>query len=521
MPRNPVTCACAPCNPVTSQGGSAVTCNPVTSKTPPGWAWATLGEVATLGPKPDRDRLSLDMLVSFVPMRSVEPLSGYINVEETRPASEVMRGYTYFEDGDVLSAKVTPCMENGKVAIARGLKNGIGFGSTEFHVTRPGPGLTPEYVFFYLIQQTVRSDARRSMGGAVGLLRVPVSFLAELELPLPPFPEQRRIVAKIEELFSQLDAGVEELKKAKAQLKRYRQSVLKAAFEGKLTEEWRKAYKGKVEPASVLLERIKAERKKALGPKHKEPLPLDTSELPELPKGWAWARLDEIGNSMLGKMLDKAKHTTGTLLPYLRNVNVRWGYVDTADVASMFFKADETERYSVAAGDVLVCEGGEPGRAAVWDGRVQNMRFQKAIHRVRLPASILPRWFVLQLRVDAWQGRLESYFTGSTIKHFTGEGLSRYAVRIATTVEQSAVVAEVEQRLSIADAEEKAIDAALKQAARLRQSILKRAFEGGLVPQDPSDEPATELLKRIREQRLARSDERLVRRQKRLGGRRE
>jgi type I restriction enzyme S subunit len=121
--------------------------------------------------------------------------------------------------------------------------------------------------------------------------------LKALDVVLPPAPEQRRIVAKIEELFSQLDAGVEELKKAKAQLKRYRQSVLKAAFEGKLTEEWRRQRANRQEPTETvqeLLDRIREERKKALGKKYKEPPPLDTFELPDLPEGWAWASLDEL-----------------------------------------------------------------------------------------------------------------------------------------------------------------------------------------------------------------------------------
>jgi len=125
--------------------------------------------------------------------------------------------------------------------------------------------------------------------------------LRSIEIPLPPLPEQHRIVSKIEELFTKLDAGVEALKKIKAQLKRYRQAVLKYAFEGKLTQEWREANKDKLEPASVLLERIKEEKKKKALGKFKELPPLDTSGLSDLPKEWAWTRLGEISMIILGQ----------------------------------------------------------------------------------------------------------------------------------------------------------------------------------------------------------------------------
>ena len=118
--------------------------------------------------------------------------------------------------------------------------------------------------------------------------------MRQIPIPLSPLPEQHRIVAKIEELFTRLDAGVEALKKIKAQLKRYRQAVLKYAFEGKLTQEWREANKGKIEPASVLLERIKEERKKEGKGKLKELPPIDTSDLPELPEGWVWTTVGDL-----------------------------------------------------------------------------------------------------------------------------------------------------------------------------------------------------------------------------------
>lgn len=164
-------------------------------------------------------------------------------------------------------------MENGKIAIVNNLQNGVGFGSTEFHVIRLHKSLPRKYFFFLLIQEGLRKNAQRNMTGSAGQLRVPTTYMQKIKVPLSPLHEQFRIVAKIEELFTKLDAGIELLKKVKAQLKRYRQSVLKAAMEGKLTKEWREIHKGEIEPASVLLDKIKEEREKIKG-KYKE-LPMD------------------------------------------------------------------------------------------------------------------------------------------------------------------------------------------------------------------------------------------------------
>jgi len=136
---------------------------------------------------------------------------------------------------------------------------------------------------------------------------------------------------------------------------------------------------------------------------------------------WKHVPLGEIAEVKLGKMLDKAKHQTGHKFPYLRNINVRWGTVDTDDVFEMHFEDAQIERFSLREGDVLVCEGGEPGRAAVWNGQIAEMKFQKAIHRVRFNVPFNPKLLAYLLESLAKSGGLEQRFTGSTIKHFTRE----------------------------------------------------------------------------------------------------
>ena len=316
-------------------------------------------------------------------------------------------------------------------------------------------------------------------GTTVQNIEMPV-FL-RFEIPLPPLDEQREIVAEIEKQFTRLEAGVGALKRVQGNLKRYRAAVLKAACEGKLvpTEaELAKADGRLYETGEQLLQRILTERRKnwtGRG-KYKESTTPDTTNLPEIPEGWTWASVDQIASVALGKMLDKAKHQTGNKLRYLRNINVRWGRVDTDDCLEMFFEENEIERFAVCAGDVLVCEGGEPGRAALWDGRDTGMMYQKAIHRVRFFGQFEAKYLVFLLEFLAKTGRLERWFTGSTIKHFTRESFISLPIPLPPLSEQKRIVEEVERRLSVIDEMEATVSANLQRATRLRQSILQKSF---------------------------------------------
>ena len=198
------------------------------------WRKVRLTEVAELNPRRFSDSITDDTLVSFVPMKAVEEESGRLDPSTTKPWSAVKKGYTPFQDGDVIFAKITPCMENGKYAMARGLHGGRAAGSTEFHVFRPSNVLDPKFLLYFLFDPELRRAARLNMRGAAGQLRVPPLFFDQLDIPLPPLDEQREIVAEIEKQFTRLEAGVSGLRRVQANLKRYRAAVLKAACEGKL-----------------------------------------------------------------------------------------------------------------------------------------------------------------------------------------------------------------------------------------------------------------------------------------------
>ena len=220
-----------------------------------------------------------------------------------------------------------------------------------------------------------------------------------------------------------------------------------------------------------------------------------------IPDSWTTVALSEVAESMLGKMLDKSKHKTGRKLPYLRNVNVRWNDFDLSDVADMFFREEELDRYAVRSGDVLVCEGGEPGRSAVWIGKDGLYKYQKALHRVRPHETVTPSWISFALKRDAESGRLKDFFTGSTIKHLTGKSLSRWDFPLPPLNEQRRIIASVEALQSRTTSAREALDAIPPLLEKFRQSVLAAAFRGDLTREwrarNPEVEPASVLLERI------------------------
>ena len=153
-----------------------------------------LGEICVINPRARRTGYSADTMVSFVPMAAVDERSGSIMTNEERSIADVSRGYTSFQDGDVLFAKITPCMENGKAALARNLTNGMGSGSTEFYVIRPGERILGEYVYHLVRQSRFREEAKRNFTGTAGQQRVPKLFMENTLIPLPSLDEQHRIV---------------------------------------------------------------------------------------------------------------------------------------------------------------------------------------------------------------------------------------------------------------------------------------------------------------------------------------
>jgi type I restriction enzyme S subunit len=221
----------------------------------------------------------------------------------------------------------------------------------------------------------------------------------------------------------------------------------------------------------------------------------------ELPEGWALATVDELAETSLGKMLDAKQQTGQYPTPYLRNINVRWGSFDLSDVAEMDVAPHELDRVLAQPGDVIACEGGEPGRAAVWRG--EPIAIQKALHRIRPAAGISPDYLAYVLRATASTKQLDRLFTGTTIKHLPQEKLRKVQVALAPKPEQERIVAAIEEAFSKLDAGEAGLRTVRQLLKRMRDAILTAAVTGRLVPQDPTDTPATKLLADARADEIA------------------
>lgn len=206
------------------------------------WCWAKLGEICDINPRrPVLDREDIEP-TSFIPMESIDAVSGTIAVPRTRPYAEVKKGYTCFKEGDVLFAKITPCMQNGKHAIANGLVGRIGFGTTEFHVLRPGEKVISEWIWYFVRRPSLLLKATEHFTGAVGQQRLPESYLVSLEIPLPPLPEQRRIARILRDQMAAVEKARNATKERLAAIKAMPAAFLRQAFahRGKsLPDGWR------------------------------------------------------------------------------------------------------------------------------------------------------------------------------------------------------------------------------------------------------------------------------------------
>lgn len=494
----------------------------VLGELPAGWEKAELSEICLVNPTIDKSAIADDLAVSFVPMPAVEAENGAVDVSATRKFGDVKKGYTPFREGDVLFAKITPCMENGKMAVVPALHNGLGFGSTEFHVLRAHLGISPQFVYHFVSSRSFRHVAEHNMSGAVGQRRVTTPYLSACTIPVPPTAEQHRIVAKIEELFSELDQGVASLKIAREQLKVYRQSLLKNAFEGKLTAAWRAAHRDQLETATALQQRIARERQARYqqqladwqtagqaGPKPKPPKPLspltaeELAELPELPAGWGWFKLADVADISGGLTKNQKRELLPMTRPYLRVANVYANRLELNEVHNIGVTESELGRVALEKGDLLIVEGNgsidQIGRVALWVGQIAGCVHQNHLIKARPLKQVAPKFLLYFLMSEI--GRKFIVRAASSTSGLHTLSISKVEslfVPHCFDDEQAEVVSELESKLSEADQLDQTLATALQQADALRQSILKKAFCGQLVAQDPNDEPATALLERIR-----------------------
>jgi len=406
----------------------------------------------------------------------------------------------------------------------------VSFVGELLRVRAAGPPTLGKLLRYYLMSEEGYRGIQQHIRGGHLL----ASQARQILVPLCGEQQQIRIVAALDSAFSKLDASVTALERVRANLKRYRASVLKAAVEGRLvpTEAELARREGHdFEPASVLLDRILAERRrrweeselarmKAAGKppkddhwksKYEEPATVNTTELPELPDGWAYAGLPAIvgasGEGMktgpFGTLLQKHEHQA-TGIPVIGIENIEpLRFVPGSKIHISAEKAGDLASYELRAGDLVVSRSGTVGEVCVVPNNLGEARFSTNVMRVRfVSGSPIPEFIAVLLNGSPFVlSQISDLCRGTTRDFLNQRILAAIIFPIPPSAEQRRIVAEVDMHCSVANAIDASLAAAQGRCDRLRQSILKWAFEGKLVDQDPNDEPASVLVERIRSER--------------------
>jgi len=392
-------------------------------------------------------QLDSEIEVSFVPMEYVGEFGG-LRLDHTKRLAEVEGGYTCFRDGDVVVAKITPCFENSKGAIASHLVNGLAFGTTELHVLRPGPTVDKGYLFYVSISHPFRHIGASFMYGAGGQKRVPEDFIKDLRHPLPPLPEQRAIAAFLDRKTEQIDSLIAKKERQIELLQEKRAALISHAVTKGLNPDARMKDSG-------------------------------IEWLGEVPEHWAVAPLFVRYQVQLGKMLDSKRITGDSLAPYLRNTDVQWGKVNVTDLPMMDFALPDRKRFRLDKGDLLVCEGGEVGRCAVWEGQLEDCYYQKALHRVRaLTGADTTRYLYYAMFAAAEIGAFRAGADLSTIGHLTAEKLRRHRFTFPPLSEQRAIVEYADRWTRQMDLLSDKVSRSLERLHEYRTALISAAVTG-------------------------------------------
>ncbi len=515
---------------------------------PPGWVWTTLGEIC------------------------YPPQYGWTTKAVSQGDVKLLRT-SDITSGEIDWSKVPYCAEKphdidkyllkeGDIVISRAGSVGYGilinnppprsvFASYLIRFRPRYPAIEGRYLHYFLHSPFYWHQISEQKLG-IAIPNVNATKLRCVKVPLSPLPEQRRIVAKIEELFSQLDAAEEGLQRIQRNLKRYRAAVLKAAVEGRLvpTEAELARREGRTyETGEQLLRRILAERRckweeqewvklvekakkkaaqarrKARGlparmkdippeewqsipeaeyrrylpkddrwkQKYKDPIPPDTTNLPPLPEGWVWATVEMVGETVTGTTPTKSEpENYGDYLPFVKPPELRDAPVSKAEDG--ISQRGASKARVVPKQTILVSCIGILGKTAI---TTRALAINQQINAI-IPCVVDPYYLFYLAQSSYFRQSLEKIASATTIPIVNRSKFNRIPIPLPPLAEQRRIVAEVERRLSVAREAEKAVETNLKRIARLRQAILKRAFEGKLVPQNPNDEPAEKLLEKIR-----------------------
>jgi len=396
------------------------------------WTTETLGSVARISTEKVGDKTCIPMSIT----------SGVGLVSQMDKFGRIIAGSSYAnylllkKDDFAYNKSATKEYPEGFIALYSGEELGAVPNSVFTCFRIKGESPVPQYLNYLFLGNLHGRWLRKFIevgARAHGSLSINENDLLALPVPLPPtLPEQQ----KIAECLSSVDEVIAAQAGQVDALKAYKKGLMQQLF----------PRAGETQP------RLRFPEFQGIGK-------------------WEEVPLGEIATIKLGKMLNKQKHTSGRLLPYLNNLAVRWNEVNTSNLPEMYFDDNELDRFGLKAGDVVVCEGGEPGRAAVWDGRLPDLKFQKAIHRVRFKVPFEPKLLVLHLENLAGTTQFEMLFTGGGIKHLTRETFAQLKVPLIPPPEQQRIAGCLSSLDTLITAETQKLEALNRHKRGLMQQL--------------------------------------------------
>jgi restriction endonuclease S subunit/predicted ATPase len=494
-------------------------------KLPRGWVKTTLGEVCLSVPMV-QPSVTPENVFTYFDIGGIDSESNRIADAKTVTGSGApSRARQAARMGDILFSNVRTYLK--KIArIEHDYSNPIA--STGFTVIRPAVGVSSQFLFYLILSDKFLQPIHALQSGS-SYPAVREKDVFAQAIPLPPFREQERIVAKLDASMSRLAAGEAAARRALERLKRYRSSVLYAAVTGELTREWRNTHKPD-ETGHQLLNRLIKERRvlweecelkrlnnevkppkddkwKQRYPKPAEP---KTSKRSELPKGWIWAGWEQVGFSQNGKPFPSKEYTKsgikllrpGNLFP---DGTVRWNEKNTRCLPT---KYEHLNPDHIIGGEELVINLTAQSLKDEFLGRVclttpsEHCLLNQRLARLT-PVAGEPKFFLFMFKSSVFRRFVADLNSGSLIQHMFTSQLGEFYFPLPPAAEQAEIVRQVERRLESGDRLAAALTRQLERAVDTRQSLLREAFAGKLVPQDPKDEPALLLLDRIRVARIA------------------
>jgi type I restriction enzyme S subunit len=406
---------------------------------PKGWRYSRLDEVATIirgVTYSSKDVVSSGSSDAVMLLRATNIQSGVLDfLDPVWVPRSLVKSQQMLVAGDVVIASSSGSIQIVGKSARVIVSNDSTFGA--FCTTVRAKSIAPAYLAHYLQDPTLRQKWSNLAGGS-NINNLKTTDIAATQIPVPPIEEQKRIVEILDNHLSRLDKASEDLDSASKRCRTFRSSILNELL---------------------------------------NPVGENGEGLPAL---WEVKPLGEVADTQLGKMLNRSNQIGDSTIPYLRNVNVQWGRIDLTDLKEMDIYPEELSKFTASPGDLLVCEGGESGRAAIWDGNT-SIGIQNALHRIRPSSVLLTRYLFHYFEWQVKSRLLDHLLSGVTITHFTQEKLRKMLIQYPPIDEQKRIVEGLESSLGFLARTQKGIGEQQTRLIALRRSLLNQAFTGAFL----------------------------------------